>query len=90
MTIRTPIDATRQIESVTRLVGESLADGPRGRVTVDLTISGPDVWTTALTTMAVLRQSGYGMHALHVVAQEANVLSEFAQRLQVAGQQRRH
>ena len=43
-----------------------------GRITVDLTIPGPDVWTTALTTMAVLRQSAYGMHALHVVTQEAH------------------
>lgn len=47
-----------------------LAKSPSGRVTVDLTIAGPDVWTTTLTTMAVLRQSGYGMHALQVVTQE--------------------
>lgn len=47
-----------------------LARSSSGRVTLDLTIPGSDLWSTALTTMAVLRQSGYGMHALHVITQE--------------------
>jgi len=47
-----------------------LAEAASGRVTLDLTIAGPDVWTTLLTTMAVLRQAGYDMHALQVVPQE--------------------
>lgn len=48
-----------------------LTHASSGRVVLDLMIPGPDVWTTALTTMAVLQQSSYGMHALHVVTQEA-------------------
>ena len=55
-----------------------VAQSAAGRVTVALTIPGPDVWTTALTTMAVLRQSGYGLHALHVVTQEAHELQSAA------------
>ncbi len=47
-----------------------LAQTAAGRVTIDLTIPGPDVWTTTLTTMAVLRQSGYDMHALQIVTKD--------------------
>jgi len=49
-----------------------IAHATSGRVRLDLTIPGSDVWTTALTTMAVLRQSGYAMHALHIVTREAH------------------
>jgi hypothetical protein len=37
-----------------------------GRVSVGLTIPGPDLWTAALTAMAVLRRSGYDLHSLSV------------------------
>lgn len=49
-----------------------VAQSAAGRVTVTLTIPGLDLWTTALTTMAVLRQSGYDLHALHVVSQDGS------------------
>ena len=49
-----------------------LSQAASGRMTIDLTVPGPDVWTTTLTTMAALRQSGYGMHSLQVVTHEAH------------------
>ena len=49
-----------------------VARSAAGRVTVTLSIPGPDLWTTALTTMAALRQSGYDLHALHVVNQDGS------------------
>lgn len=38
----------------------------QGRAAVELEVSGPDVWTSALTAMAVLRQLDYDLLALHV------------------------
>lgn len=38
----------------------------QGRSAVDLEVPGPDVWTSALTAMAVLRQLDYDLLALHV------------------------
>lgn len=38
----------------------------QGRAAVDLEVAGPDVWTSALTAMAVLRQLGFDLLALHV------------------------
>ena len=32
-----------------------------------LTVPGPDVWTSLLTAMAVIRQSGYAPIAVHVL-----------------------
>ena len=40
--------------------------GPAGRVSIELTVPGSDVWTCTLTVMAVLRHVGYAMHSLHV------------------------
>lgn len=41
-----------------------------GRPEVGLVLPGPDVWTSALTAMAVLKQCGYDACALHVVTQD--------------------
>lgn len=41
-----------------------------GRAAVDLQVPGQDVWTSALTAMAVLRQLGYDPLALHVESRE--------------------
>ena len=37
-----------------------------GRVSVGLMVPGPDLWTAALTAMAVLRRSGYDLQFLSV------------------------
>jgi hypothetical protein len=36
------------------------------QVVLRLTVAGPDVWTSLLTAMAVIRQSGYAPIAVHV------------------------
>ena len=39
-----------------------------GRTELALTVDGPDLWTSALTVMALVRQSGFEPSALHVAA----------------------
>jgi hypothetical protein len=39
----------------------------KGQVELHLTVPGPDVWTSLLTAMAVIRQSGYAPIAVHVL-----------------------
>ena len=43
-----------------------VATTAQGRTAVDLEVAGPDVWTSALTAMAVLRQLDFDLLALHV------------------------
>jgi hypothetical protein len=38
-----------------------------GQLELHLTVPGPDVWTSLLTAMAVIRQSGYAPIAVHVL-----------------------
>lgn len=45
-----------------------ITTAPSGHPEVGLVVPGPDVWTSVLTAMALLRQSGYDLHALHVVS----------------------
>jgi hypothetical protein len=40
---------------------------PKGQLELHLTVPGPDVWTSLLTAMAVIRQSGYLPIAVHVL-----------------------
>ncbi len=37
-----------------------------GRAEIELTVPGTDVWTSVLTAMTVIRQSGYDPAAVHV------------------------
>ena len=37
-----------------------------GRAEIELTVPGADVWTSILTAMTVIRQSGYDPAAVHV------------------------
>ena len=39
----------------------------KGRLELHLIVPGPDVWTSILTAMAVIRQSGYAPIAVHVL-----------------------
>jgi hypothetical protein len=39
-----------------------------GRAEIELTIPGADVWTSILTAMTVIRQSGYDPAAVHVTS----------------------
>ena len=39
-----------------------------GRTELTLTVDGPDLWTSALTVMALVRQSGFEPCAVHVAA----------------------
>ena len=39
----------------------------KGQLELHLTVPGPDVWTSLLTAMAVLRQSGYAPIAVQVL-----------------------
>ena len=39
---------------------------PTGRAEVEMTVPGPDLWAATLTTMAVLRRSGYDLHSIQV------------------------
>jgi hypothetical protein len=38
----------------------------QGQLELHLTVPGPDVWTSLLTAMTVIRQSGYAPIAVHV------------------------
>ena len=38
----------------------------KGQIELHLTVPGPDVWTSLLTAMTVIRQSGYAPIAVHV------------------------
>ena len=38
----------------------------KGQLELHLTVPGPDVWTSLLTAMTVIRQSGYAPIAVHV------------------------
>ena len=40
---------------------------PKGQLELHLTVPGPDVWTSLLTAMAVIRQSGYTPIAVHIL-----------------------
>ena len=54
-------------------VTASLSSSPRwaintkGQLELHLTVPGPDVWTSLLTAMAVIRQSGYTPIAVHIL-----------------------
>lgn len=39
-----------------------------GRAELELTVPGADVWTSVLTAMTVIRQSGYDPAAVHVTS----------------------
>jgi hypothetical protein len=39
---------------------------PKGQLELHLTVPGPDVWTSLLTAMTVIRQSGYAPIAVQV------------------------
>jgi hypothetical protein len=39
----------------------------KGQLELHLTVPGPDVWTSLLTAMSVMRQSGYAPTAVHVL-----------------------
>ena len=39
-----------------------------GRTQLRFTVDGPDLWTSTLTAMAIVRQSGYEPSAVHVAA----------------------
>ena len=39
----------------------------KGQLELHLTVPGPDVWTSLLTAMAVIRQSGYTPIAVHIL-----------------------
>jgi hypothetical protein len=39
----------------------------KGQLELHLTVPGPDVWTSLLTAMTVIRQSGYKPIAVHVL-----------------------
>ena len=43
-----------------------LTINPKGQLELHLTVPGPDVWTSLLTAMTVIRQSGYAPIAVHV------------------------
>jgi hypothetical protein len=43
-----------------------VATNTNGQLELHLTIPGPDVWTSLLTAMTVIRQSGYAPIAVHV------------------------
>lgn len=42
-----------------------------GRAEIEMTLPGSDLWSATLTTMAVLRRSGYDLHSLHVESRAA-------------------
>ena len=44
-----------------------VAINTKGQLELHLTVPGPDVWTSLLTAMAVIRQSGYAPIAVHVL-----------------------
>ena len=39
----------------------------KGQLELHLTVPGPDVWTSLLTAMSLMRQSGYAPIAVHVL-----------------------
>ena len=43
-----------------------VATNTKGQLELHLTVPGPDVWTSLLTAMTVIRQSGYAPIAVHV------------------------
>jgi hypothetical protein len=48
------------------------------QVELHLTIAGPDVWTSLLTAMAVIRQSGYAPIAVHVCDNSESASTDIA------------
>lgn len=42
-----------------------------GRAEIELTVPGADVWTSVLTAMTVIRQSGYDPAAVHVTTTDS-------------------
>lgn len=49
----------------------SVATTVDGRTEIRLTMYGADAWTSTVTALAVLRQSGYALRALHVESTDA-------------------
>jgi len=50
----------------------------KGRLELHLTVPGPDVWTSVLTAMAVIRQSGYAPIAVHVLDNSESMTTQGA------------
>ena len=50
----------------------------KGQVELHLTIPGPDVWTSLLTAMAVIRQSGYAPIAVLVLDNSESTTTHIA------------
>jgi hypothetical protein len=46
----------------------NVAHSREGRTELRFTVGAPDLWTSALTAMAIVRQSGYEPSAVHVAA----------------------
>jgi hypothetical protein len=44
-----------------------LSINTKGQLELHITVPGPDVWTSLLTAMAVIRQSGYAPIDVHVL-----------------------
>jgi hypothetical protein len=55
-----------------------LTINPEGQLELHLTIPGPDVWTSLLTAMAVIRQSGYAPIAVHVLDNSESTTTRIA------------
>ena len=49
-----------------------------GQLELHLTVPGPDVWTSLLTAMAVIRQSGYAPIAVHVLDNSESTTTRIA------------
>jgi hypothetical protein len=50
----------------------------KGQLELHLTVPGPDVWTSLLTAMAVIRQSGYAPIAVLVFDKSASTTTHIA------------
>ena len=50
----------------------------KGQVELHLTVPGPDVWTSLLTAMAVIRQSGYAPIAVLVLDNSESTTTRIA------------
>jgi len=55
-----------------------LTINPEGQLELHLTVPGPDVWTSLLTAMAVIRQSGYAPIAVHVLDNSESTTTRIA------------
>jgi hypothetical protein len=50
----------------------------KGQLELHLTVPGPDVWTSLLTAMAVIRQSGYAPIAVLVFDNSESTTTDIA------------